>query len=212
MEHSGVLTVISGFSGAGKGTLMKRLLECYDNYALSISMTTRKPRDGEENGKHYFFVSKETFESTINQNGLLEYACYCGNYYGTPKAYVEKCLSEGKDVILEIEIQGAMKVKKMFPDAVLLFVTPPSALELKKRLVGRGTETMDVIEKRLSRAVEEAEGIEHYDYIVINDELDSCVDDIHTIVCAAHNKANRYFNRINKIREDLAGFSKGEEK
>ena len=169
MKKTGVLTVVSGFSGAGKGTLMKRLLECYDNYALSISMTTRAPRTGEEHGRHYFFVTKDEFEKTIEDDGLIEYAQYCGNYYGTPKAYVEQCLQEGKDVILEIEIQGALKIKKKFPDAVLIFVTPPDAAELRKRLVGRGTETDEVIDRRLSRAVEEAQGIENEMLQVIDD-------------------------------------------
>ena len=118
---------------------MKKLMQTYDNYALSISMTTRAPREGETNGREYFFVSREEFEKTIEENGLIEYACYCGNYYGTPKAYVEEQLSAGKDVILEIEIQGALQVKELFPESLLLFVTPPSAEELERRLVGRGT-------------------------------------------------------------------------
>ena len=149
MKRTGILIVVSGFSGAGKGTLMKRLLERYDNYALSISMTTRLPRPGEEHGKHYFFVDRDEFEKHIEDDGFIEYADYCGNYYGTPRAYVEKCLEEGRDVILEIEIQGAIKIKNKFPDAVLVFVTPPDAGELKRRLMGRGTETEDVIRKRL---------------------------------------------------------------
>ena len=147
--------VISGFSGAGKGTLVKKLLSEYDNYALSISMTTRQPREGEEDGREYFFRTREQFEENIAKNGFIEYAQYCGNYYGTPKAYVEEQMQAGKDVILEIEIQGALKVKEKFPDTLLLFVTPPSAEELKSRLVGRGTETMDVIEFRMNRAKEE---------------------------------------------------------
>lgn len=212
MKKTGVLTVVSGFSGAGKGTLMKRLLECYDNYALSISMTTRAPRTGEEHGRHYFFVTKDEFEKTIEDDGLIEYAQYCGNYYGTPKAYVEQCLQEGKDVILEIEIQGALKIKKKFPDAVLIFVTPPDAAELRKRLVGRGTETDEVIDRRLSRAVEEAQGIENYDYIVINDELDRCMEDIHAIVMASHCKVEKSISIIKEISQELSKVSKGEEK
>ena len=129
--QKGILIVISGFSGAGKGTLMKKLLQTYDNYALSISMTTRQPRAGEQDGVEYFFTDKEQFEKKIEENGLIEYASYCGNYYGTPKAYVEEQLKAGKDVILEIEIQGALKVKEKFPEALLLFVTPPSAAELR---------------------------------------------------------------------------------
>lgn len=210
MKRTGILIVVSGFSGAGKGTLMKRLLERYDNYALSISMTTRLPRPGEEHGKHYFFVDRDEFEKHIEDDGFIEYADYCGNYYGTPRAYVEKCLEEGRDVILEIEIQGAIKIKNKFPDAVLVFVTPPDAGELKRRLMGRGTETEDVIRKRLSRAVEEAQDIENYDYIVVNDELEKCVEDIHAIVIASHCKVQKSIVRIEKISEELSGISKGE--
>lgn len=212
MNKTGTLMIVSGFSGAGKGTLMKRLMESHDNYALSISMTTRAPRPGEKHGKHYFFVTEEEFEKTMEADGLLEYARYCGNYYGTPRAYVEQCLREGKDVVLEIEIQGALKIKKKFPEAVLVFVTPPSAEELKKRLVGRGTETDDVIERRLSRAVEEAEGIENYDYIVINDDLDRCAEDIHAIVKASRCKAEQSLFMIKEISRELSRLSKGEEK
>ena len=210
MKRTGILIVVSGFSGAGKGTLMKRLLERYDIYALSISMTTRLPRPGEEHGKHYFFVDRDEFEKHIEDDGLIEYADYCGNYYGTPRAYVEKCLGEGRDVILEIEIQGALKIKNKFPDAVLVFVTPPDAGELQRRLTGRGTETEDVIRKRLSRAVEEAQGVENYDYIVVNDELEKCVEDIHAIVIASHCKVQKSIVRIEKISKELSGLSKGE--
>lgn len=210
MKRTGILMVVSGFSGAGKGTLMKRLLERYDNYALSISMTTRTPRPGEEHGKHYFFVDRDEFEGHIADDGLLEYARYCGNYYGTPRAYVEKCMEEGRDVILEIEIQGALKIKEKFPDAVLVFVTPPDAKELERRLTGRGTETKEVIGKRLARAVEESEGVENYDYIVVNDQLDKCVEDIHAIVTASHCRVQKSIVRIEKISEDLRGLSKGE--
>ena len=132
MNKEGILVVISGFSGAGKGTLVKKLIETYDRYALSISMTTRNPRPGEMDGVHYFFTSKEDFEKTINEGGLIEYANYCGNYYGTPKEFVDRMRAEGKDVILEIEVQGALQIKEKFPTALLLFVTPPDAKELKK--------------------------------------------------------------------------------
>ena len=148
----GVLAVVSGFSGAGKGTVMKKLLESFDDYALSVSVTTRKPRPGEVDGKDYFFRTKEEVEEMIAQDQLLEYARYVDNYYGTPRSYVEEKLSEGKNVILEIEIQGAMKIKEKIPEAVLIFVTPPSVDELRRRLEGRGTETQEVIESRLSRA------------------------------------------------------------
>lgn len=203
MKHKGILIVVSGFSGAGKGTLMKQLVHTYDNYALSVSMTTRAPRPGEEEGKEYFFVSKEVFEDEIAQDGLVEYACYCDHYYGTPRDYVEKQLEKGKDVILEIEIQGALKVKKKFPTALLMFVMPPGAAELRKRLEGRGTESQEVIRKRLKRAVEEAEGIEQYDFIVINDKLEECVSQMHTLIQAAHFTPDRNEEFINNMRKEL---------
>ena len=152
MKQQGILAVVSGFSGAGKGTLMKELLRRYDNYALSISATTRQPREGEKHGEDYFFLSKDKFQQMIEEGQLIEYAQYVNHYYGTPKSYVEQKMAEGKDVILEIEIQGALKVKKRFPEALLVFVTPPSAEELRRRLVGRGTETIEVINARLRRA------------------------------------------------------------
>ena len=210
MNRTGVLIVISGFSGAGKGTLMKRLMECYDNYALSISMTTRAPRPGEVNGVHYFFVDKAEFEKTIEENGLIEYASYCGNYYGTPRDYVERQLSAGKDVILEIEIQGMRKVKQIFPHMLPLFVTPPSAKELERRLRGRGTETEEVILKRLLRAAQEAEGMEDYEYIVINDDLKTCVTEIHGIVQAAKRTPLRNMDFVNHVKDELEHLSKGE--
>ena len=203
MKRKGILIVVSGFSGAGKGTLMKNLMEEYDNYPLSISMTTRNPRPGEEDGREYFFVSKEQFEEKIGQDGLIEYANYCGNYYGTPRAYVEQQLEAGKDVILEIEIQGALKIREKFPTALLLFVMPPSAKELRRRLIGRGTETQEVIDQRMHRAMEEAQGIEQYDYIVINDQLEECVKELHAIIGAAHNTPFRNEEFINNMREEL---------
>lgn len=209
MNHKGILLVISGFSGAGKGTLMKELIRKYNQYALSVSMTTRNPRVGENDGKDYFFVTKEQFQQKIAEDGFIEYACYCDNFYGTPKDYVTQQLNSGKDVILEIEIQGAMKIKEKNPSAVLLFVMPPSGKELKNRLLGRGTETEEVIKKRLLRAKEESEGIEHYDYIVINDDLDQCVEELQNIVTAAHNTPFRNVDFIEKIREELKSFSEG---
>lgn len=208
MRRKGILIVVSGFSGVGKGTLMKQLVHSYDNYALSVSMTTRQPRPGESDGKEYFFVSREVFEKTIAENGLIEYANYCGNYYGTPKEYVEKQLEKGKDVILEIEIQGALKVREQFPTALLLFVMPPSAQELKKRLEGRGTETKEVIDKRLKRATEEAEGIENYDFIVINDKLEECVKEMHGLILAAHETPDRNQEFIDNMRKELENFAK----
>lgn len=208
--EKGILIVLSGFSGAGKGTLMKELMKTYDNYALSISMTTRNPREGETDGKEYFFRDREVFEEKIAQNGFIEYAEYCGNYYGTPRDYVEAKLAEGKDVILEIEIQGMRKVKAMFPEMLPLFVTPPSAAELERRLRGRGTETEEVIKKRLSRAGEEAQGVEDYEYIVINDDLKTCVEEIHSIVKAAKRATLRNQSFINQIKEELNVLVEGE--
>ena len=210
MKRKGILIVVSGFSGAGKGTLMKELLKRYDNYALSVSMTTRAPREGEVDGESYFFVDKETFERTIAEDGLIEYASYCGNYYGTPRAYVEKCLQDGRDVILEIEIQGALKVKEKFPEALLLFVMPPSAAELKRRLEGRGTESPEVIRERLVRASEEAEGIENYEYLIINDDLDECVREMNDIINAARRNPVRNRQLIADMRSELDAVVKGE--
>lgn len=206
----GILIVLSGFSGAGKGTLVKDLMKTYDNYALSISMTTRKPREGEVHGREYFFTERESFEEKIAQNGLIEYAEYCGNYYGTPRDYVEEMLAAGRDVLLEIEIQGMHKVKKMFPDMLTLFVTPPSIAELEKRLRGRGTETEEVIKKRLARAAEEAKGMEDYEYLVVNDDLQECVEEIHSIVKAAKRASRRNTEFINNIRGELNVLTEGE--
>ena len=204
MDKKGILIVVSGFSGSGKGTIMKELLSRYpDTYALSISATTRSPREGEVDGREYFFVSKDEFEKMIAKGELIEYAKYVENYYGTPRDYVEKKLDEGRDVILEIEIQGALNVKKMFPDTLLLFVTPPSADELKKRLVGRGTETMDVIRSRMERACEEADGMENYDYLIINDDLDRCVEEMHSIIQGEHRRSSRNCVFMKEIKEDL---------
>ncbi len=209
--RKGSLIVVSGFSGAGKGTIMKKLVKENEDYALSVSMTTRNPRDGELHGVDYFFVTREEFERTIAENGLVEYACYCGNYYGTPKTYVEQMREAGKNVLLEIEIQGAMKIKEAFPEAVLLFVMPPSAQILRDRLVGRGTETLEVIEQRLQRAVEEAAGIEDYDYIVVNDDLDTCVEQVKNIVETAGFAAYRNLDFIEHVRGELSSLLKGDQ-
>ena len=211
MNRRGILIVVSGFSGSGKGTLMKELLSRYeDTYALSISATTRSPREGEVDGREYFFKTREEFEKMIAKDELIEYARYVENYYGTPRDYVEKQLDAGKDVILEIEIQGALKVKKASPDTLLLFVTPPSAEELKRRLVGRGTETMEVIESRMKRAVEEAKGMDRYDYLIINDDLETCAKQMHTIIQGEHHRSFRNTGFMKEIKEDLSRSLKGE--
>jgi len=210
VNRRGELVVVSGFSGAGKGTLMKALVQKYNDYSLSVSMTTRQPRIGEVDGQSYFFVSREEFEEQIKEDGFLEYACYCENYYGTPRSYVDRQLSLGKDVILEIEIQGAMRIKDKYPSAILLFVMPPSGKELRRRLIGRGTESIEIIDKRLSRACEEAEGIEAYDYIVINDKLETCVDELDSIIRSAHKSVFRNHEIIDKIRTELREFQKEE--
>lgn len=203
MNQRGILAVVSGFSGAGKGTLMKALLARYGNYALSVSATTRSPRPGEEEGREYFFVTRERFEEMIAGGELIEYAQYVNNYYGTPKAYVESQMAAGKDVILEIEIQGALNVKRQFPEALLLFVMPPSAGELKKRLLGRGTETTEVIASRLKRAAEESEGIEAYDYILVNDRLEECVEEMHHLIQAQHGRVSLQKEFIEEMRREL---------
>ena len=206
MDKKGILLVISGFSGAGKGTVVNRLMEKYDEYALSISMTSRSPRPGEQDGVNYFFVSREKFEKTIAENGFLEYAEYCGNYYGTPKEFVNKQLEAGKNVILEIEIQGATNIKKVFPESLLIFITPPSAEELEKRLKGRGTETDEVIAKRLRRAYEESDGMDTYDYIIVNDDLETCVEDIHSTTMVARNQPLRLHGFIENMKTQLEMF------
>lgn len=211
MKRKGILTVVSGFSGSGKGTIMKQLLaEHADTYALSISATTRAPRPGERNGREYFFVSQEEFEEMIRQKKLIEYARYVDNYYGTPRDYVFQQLDQGRDVILEIEIQGALKVKEAYPDTLLLFVSPPDAEELKRRLVNRGTEEEAVIASRLSRAWQEAQGVENYDYFVINDDLKECVQEVHSIIKNEHARAARNQALIENIRAELKSFAKGE--
>lgn len=215
----GILVVVSGFSGSGKGTIMKRLMNKYgENYSLSVSATTRAPRPGEVHGVDYFYLSTEEFEQMIEKDELIEYARYVTNYYGTPRAYVEEQLNAGKNVILEIEMQGAIKVKKKFPETILLFVTAPSANEVKNRLMGRATESMEVIDARMHRAYEESYGLDEYDYLVINDELEECVECVNDIIMSeraqdtTHNDSHRIsanIDFINNIRNELLSYSKG---
>lgn len=198
----GILTVVSGFSGAGKGTIIKELRKKY-NYQLSISATTRQPRKGDVDGVDYFFKTRDEFEKMIEKNELIEWAEYVGNYYGTPKEYVEKQLEDGNDVLLEIEMQGGMLVKEQYPDALLLFVTPPNAEILKDRLTGRGTETAEEITRRLNRAAEEVEYMDKYDYILVNDSLDEAVENLHNLIQTRHYKTTYCEDLIDSMRQQL---------
>ena len=210
MKEKGVLTVLSGFSGTGKGTVVKELLRRYDRYALSVSATTRAPREGEVHGREYYFLTAGEFEKMIGEGAFYEYARYVDHYYGTPKEYVLQNLAAGRDVLLEIEIQGALEVKKKMPDTRLLFVTAPSAQELKKRLEGRGTESPELIRNRLERACEEAEGISGYDYLLVNEKLEECVDLMHGIIQSEHYRISRQQTFAENIVQELKAFVKGE--
>ncbi len=202
MEKKGLLIVISGFSGVGKGTVVKRLVSDY-GYSLSISATTRAPREGEVDGREYYFKSKEEFKNLIDYNGFIEWAVYVENYYGTPRAFVEKELAAGHNVILEIEVQGAMNIKEQYPDAVLIFLTAPNAEELKQRLIGRGTEEASVVEKRMKRAMEESEDMNQYEYIVINDDLDQCVKDVNSVIVAKGCMIENNIEYVNQMKAEL---------
>lgn len=204
MKNRGTLVVISGFSGSGKGTVCRALIEKF-GYSLSVSATTRQPREGEQDGKDYYFKSEEDFLRLIDYNGFIEYARYVDHYYGTPRKFVEDELAAGHTVILEIEVQGAMKIKEQYPDAILLFITAPSAKVLKGRLAGRGTEAPEVIEKRMRRACEEAESIDEYEFIVCNEEnkLEECMDTIHSIIESEACRISRQREFIQELREEL---------
>ncbi|MEE0857856.1 MAG: guanylate kinase [Acutalibacteraceae bacterium] len=195
--NKGTIIVFSGPSGVGKGTVLNELLKDKDEFALSISATTRSPRKGEVDGVNYFFLSKEEFLNKVSSDSMLEYAQYCENFYGTPKAYVEENINSGKNVILEIDVQGALQVKKNKPEAVSVFIMPPSIEVLEKRLRGRGTDEEEVIQKRLAIAINEIKQAEKYDYIVINDELNDCINDIKTIINAEKMKI---YNMIDFVK------------
>lgn len=204
MPERGLLIVLSGPSGVGKGTVRKALFEKDDNqFEYSISMTTRNKREGEVEGVDYFFRSKEEFEQLISEGKMLEYAEYVGNYYGTPLDYVNKTLDEGKDVFLEIEVQGAMKVKEKIPDGVFIFLTPPDFSELKARIVNRGTDELAVIEKRMTKAKEEIEMMRHYDYAVVNDEVELAVQRIKKIIESEHYRVNHVIDRYENMLKEL---------
>lgn len=207
----GVLAVISGFSGAGKGMIMKELIKRYD-YFLSVSATTRRPRDGEVDGKDYYFHTKEEFQQMIDQGELVEWAEYVGNFYGTPKKRVEEQLDQGRDVLLEIEMQGGMLVKQQFPDSLLIFISPPSAEVLKERLAGRGTESPEEIKRRLQRAVEEVKYMKDYDYIIVNDDLEDAINKVNDLIRYDHYKACNSAHLIKKMEQEISTFAarKGE--
>ena len=199
MNEKGLLIVFSGPSGVGKDTLLKRLLERYPNIRLSVSATTRSPRSGEENEKDYFFMSRVRFQELLSQDKMLEHAEYCGNYYGTPSEPIENWLSEGKDVILEIEVQGGAQVLQKRPECVSIFVLPPSIEVLEKRLRSRGTEDEETIQKRLGAAKEEIAKVYQYGYAVVNDDLDEAADEIAAILRAEKRRSLRNKEQIERM-------------
>ena len=202
MAKKGSLIVISGFSGVGKGTVVKKMVAEY-GYSLSVSATTRAPREGEVDGREYYFKSVDEFRNLIDYNGFIEWAQYVENYYGTPRKFVEDEMAKGHDVILEIEVQGAMNVREQYPDAILIFITAPSAKGLRERLAGRGTESEEVIDKRMRRAVEESEDMQQYDYIVVNGDLDTCVHSVHSIIVGRKCLRENNLEFIEEIKNEL---------
>ena len=204
MKEQGLLLIVSGPSGAGKGTVVEALL-ARGGYALSISATTRPPRPYEQEGVHYFFQTEKEFEDMVQADGFLEHAAFCGHHYGTPKNYVLQQMAQGKHVILEIEVQGAFQVKDKYPEAVLLFLAPPSLAELKKRLEGRGTEDAQTIAARLRRAQEEMALVEKYDYLVVNSQVEDAVADIEAILRAEKRRCIRQKEFLQHFREGQEG-------
>ena len=198
MTKEGLKIIISGPSGAGKGTIVKKLIQ-EGQSVLSVSATTREPRQGEVEGVQYFFTTREEFQTLIAEDKLLEYAEFCGNYYGTPKDFVEQTTAKGINVILEIEVEGALQIKSIYPEAIFIFVIPPSLTVLKSRLVGRGTETIEAIEKRLSRAKEELLYFKEYDYVVVNENVDEAVSAIENIIDVENKKAHHYAQTVENI-------------
>lgn len=203
----GSLIVISGFSGVGKGTVVKRLVSDF-GYNLSVSATTRSPRDGEVNGREYYFMDRSEFENLIDYGGFIEWTQYVENYYGTPKKYVEEGLEAGRDIILEIEVMGALNVKEQFPDALLIFISAPSIAELKNRLAGRGTESEETIIKRLKKATEEAEDMDKYDYVIVNDDLEECIRTVDSVIKSYSCRRDNQLDYIAGIKEELAEIKK----
>lgn len=184
MIHKGLLIIVSGPSGAGKGTICKELISRDDSILVSVSATTRKPRNGEVDGISYHFLSRERFEKMILEDGFLEHACVYDNYYGTPKDFVVEQITQGKNVLLEIDIQGALQVKKKYPEGIFVFILPPSMKTLKSRIEGRGSETPESLNKRLSSAYSEIELIKNYDYFIVNDTVDHATDVLQAIITA----------------------------
>ena len=204
MEDRGLLIVLSGPSGVGKGTVRKAIFENYSNdFDYSISMTTRNRREGEREGIDYFFRTKEDFEKIIEEDGLLEYANYVGNYYGTPMKYVNQTLDKGRDVFLEIEVQGALKVREKMSEAIFIFLSPPNLEELNSRIVNRGTDSNEMIKKRMKKAVEELKLIQYYDYVVENDTVDNAARKIRNIIESEHLKVTRNLKEYAHIIEEM---------
>ena len=204
MSERGLLIVLSGPSGVGKGTVRKAIFESDDNdFQYSVSMTTRNKREGEIEGVDYYFRTREEFEALIEAGEMLEYAEYVGNYYGTPLSYVQKTLDQGKDVFLEIEVQGAKQVKDKVPDGVFIFLTPPDLAELRSRITGRGTDSAEVIDERMRVAREEIEMMALYDYAVVNDEVSKAVQRIREIISSEHFRVDRVIGKYIKMLEEL---------
>lgn len=203
MGEHGVLIVLSGFAGSGKGSIIRELMAKYDEYVLSVSATTRAPREGEVEGVHYFFKTEEEFKKMIANGELLEYANYVGNYYGTPRAYVKEQLAAGKNVILEIETEGALNIKREYPDAVLVFVMPPSVEEIHRRLKHRGTESDEVIARRMQKAGLEITVVDRYDYLMINDVLEESVELFHSIATSQKMTVSRNRSYIDEKKKEF---------
>ena len=199
MRRKGLLVVMSAPSGTGKGTLLKLLKKKNKNLRLSVSATTRKPRKGEEEGRDYFFKTVDEFRGMIERDELVEWVEYCGNYYGTPKKYVEESLEQGFDVVLEIEVMGAVNIREKYPDSVLIFILPPSLEELARRIKGRGTEDEETIKKRIETAKMEITYIDRYDYIVVNSDIEAAVKDICCIMAAEKLKYGRIPDILNEL-------------
>ena len=200
--NKGLLFVVSAPAGCGKDTILEQVLAKSPNAAYSISATTRAPRPGEEDGVHYFFHTRESFEQMIKDNAVLEYTEYCGNYYGTPKSGVEQKLAQGKDVILKIEVNGAMNIKKLYPDCTLIFILPPSMAELERRLRKRGTETEEKIIERTAQARAELEYAKNYDYLIVNGELETAVDDLIAVIRAEKLTRARQLSLLEQLKSE----------